>query len=1015
MKVQFEMVQSIEHTRNPIEEVPSEAPSEATSETSKEDPTETPKEASKEVSKEAPKDASKEASIPVNSMQVKTEPEDQATSPAKLPNLEVSITTVQPNQELRAALLGSKKVSNNEDLGANDSPNEPEQESLDQTDSKEDSDDEQASDEEYEPTSDDEPDYEEAESSSDDGSEFDPNESSTKPTKKGPSKERQKKARISVPSNEKIKSLLSSDILSAANANANASDMHQIPVSQKRDKSKALTEEVSKLPIEDQPQARKDSHALLEWSRKFNPSAKIVDMNWQIGGLKTLLKHHQLKAAAWMHDRESSKEEPNGGLLCDEMGLGKTLTVLATIAHERIPRRSNAPTLVVVPRSLIAQWINQIDTHCVSKISTSVLEYFAGSQASQSSVVKSMQAKRIVITTYGQICSSYPKLKLPVTMKTPEEEEAWREEEFNRRAGPFHKVEWHRIVLDEAHAIKNKDSATSIAVRALKGRFKWAMSGTPLHNGAEELYPYLHFIFTSGRMEYETFLKKYSNGLDDILEIVLHRSTYSTRVLGRPIVTLPGFNSRVVEVELCAAERQLYREIQDLGIAMIESTADTKQKQSRCIFAVITMLRMFVSHPLLIQKSLEAILKKGVIEELKDMAQKGVAESASGIIIDLLLALADKVASRPRLPGNFFELREIYYKTIVHIRQHEGTYQEFLRRKCPRCEEFIREDKAFVVTSCQHVYCKGCFDQLPDPNGEIDTTTRVCSSCENPIEEAGYSDDSPKNSPKKGTPKKRKQSKPKPKGKKIFDKQSPKFFKQKFLRKDPSDDEWDEPSDDEDDWISRVGDSMPSAKTTAVRELVTNWVKEDEDVKIVIFVQFLKTVRLLQFMCEEEGWKYAVITGRVSPISRNKQIEQFGKEKDIKIMISSLRTGGVGLNLTMANKCILVDLWWNEAIQEQAYCRLYRIGQPRVVESVQIVAKGSIDEYMVELQKRKTRNIRQVFNADALKEILGLSGEIREKPDGGFSIFNNKENKHANSWVRVVESGILEVDSSEED
>lgn len=281
------MVQSIEHTMNPIEEVPSEAPSEAPSETSKEDSMETPKEASKE--------APKEASIPVNSMQVKTEPEDQATSPAKLPNLEVSITTVQPNQELRAVLLGSKKVSNNEDLGANDSPNEPEQESLDQTDSKEDSDDGQASDEEYEPTSDDEPDYEEAESSSDDGSEFDPNESSTKPTKKGPSKERQKKARISVPSNEKIKSLLSSDILSAANANANASHMHQIPVSQKKDKSKALMEEVSKLSIEDQPQARKDVRALLEWSKKFNPSAKIVDMNWQIGGLKTLLKHHQVR------------------------------------------------------------------------------------------------------------------------------------------------------------------------------------------------------------------------------------------------------------------------------------------------------------------------------------------------------------------------------------------------------------------------------------------------------------------------------------------------------------------------------------------------------------------------------------------------------------------------------------------------------------------------------------------------------------------------------------------------
>lgn len=269
---------------------------------------------------------------------------------------------------------------------------------------------------------------------------------------------------------------------------------------------------------------------------------------------------------------------------------------------------------------------------------------------------------------------------------------------------------------------------------------------------------------------------------------------------------------------------------------------------------------MFVSHPLLIQKSLEAILNKSVIKELKKIAQKeGVADTASGIIVDLVLALGDKVASRPRLPGNFSELRKIYYDHMVKVRQDKGVHEELRYKLCPRCNVIVKEERSFVITSCYHLYCKGCFDELPDQNGKIDTITRICSSCKNPIEEAGYSDDSPKNSPKKGLPKKRKQSKPKPKGKKFFDKQAPKFFKQRFLRKDPSDDEWDEPNDDEDDWISRVGDSMPSAKTTAVRELVTNWVKEDEDVKIVIFVQFLKTVRLLQFMCEEEGWKYAVV------------------------------------------------------------------------------------------------------------------------------------------------------------
>lgn len=60
------------------------------------------------------------------------------------------------------------------------------------------------------------------------------------------------------------------------------------------------------------------------------------------------------------------------------------------------------------------------------------------------------------------------------------------------------------------------------------------------------------------------------------------------------------------------------------------------------------------------------------------------------------------------------------------------------------------------------------------------------------------------------------------------------------------------------------------------------------------------------------------MTGRISPTARDKEIEKFGNEKDVHIMLSSLKTGGVGLNLTMANKCILVDPWWNAAIQDQA-------------------------------------------------------------------------------------------------
>ncbi|EKV11056.1 SNF2 family helicase, putative [Penicillium digitatum PHI26] len=911
-----------------------------------------------------------------NNTQVRAEPDCPPNNLANVPDLEIGTPPAKPNEELRAFVPDSK-VQDNDDPEPDNLSKGSEEGPLDETSSNERSDNELSSDEEFEFASDDQFPSDSDSGSSDDDGDFDPIDYITKPTKKRPRKEGKKKAKTSVALTEKVKDLMSSKILSTANANANASD---VPGSQKKDKSKALAEVIAKLPKNDRLQAKKDVAELIESSKRFTPSAKIVTMNWEVRGLNTLLKHHQLKAAAWMLDRESSEEEPNGGLLCDEMGLGKTLTAL-------------------------------------EKISKDVLEHFAGSQTRRQDVAKAMRQKRIVLTTYEQVCNSYPKLKPPVTIKTPEELEAWREEEFNCRVGPLHKVEWHRIVLDEAHSIKNKDSATSIAIRALNGKFKWALSGTPLHNGVGELYPYLHFIFTSERMEYQTFLKKYSKGLDQILETVLHRSTYSTQILGRPIVTLPGIINRVVEVELCQAERHLYREIQDVGIAMLTGLAQTKERPTRCILAVITMLRMFVSHPLLAQKFLEVVLNQGVIKALKAMAEeKGVAETPSGIIISLILAMGDKVAPRPKPPGSFSELLGIYHKHMMKVRKEEGVYAELSYKICPLCIETVKEYRPFVITSCYHLYCKGCFDGLPDQDGKIDTATRVCSSCKKPIEEAGYSDDSPKTSPKKGSPMKRKQSTPKPKGKNIFAKRPRSTFKKQVLHRDPSDDEWDEPVEDADDWVARIGNRMPSAKTTAILDLIAKWMKEDENVKIVIFVQFLKTVQILQYMFDEEGWEYAIITGKVSPTSRDQQIEKFGKDKDIKIMISSLKTGGVGLNLTMANKCILVDPWWNEAIQDQAYCRLYRIGQPRLVEYVQIVAKGSIDTWMINLQKEKTRNIHQLFSADSLKEILGFSGDIHEKPDGGFSILTSKENNHAHTWAQCVETGILNVvDSLEED
>lgn len=269
---------------------------------------------------ETPKETPKETPSPANDVQVKTEPEDLAHSPNMLTNLEVSIPGVRPNQNLRNVYLSSKKVQNQDDPEPEDLPKEPE-ELLDGTESTESSDNGQSSgdDENYsdnhesssdddESPSDDESelapdeqrlgDSKDAEPSSRNESDIDTMECSPKPVKirhSNKSKGKKKtKPSISSKLNEKVRSLMQSNILS--DANANAADMKQsIPVSQKGDKAKALAEEVAKLPIGDQAQAKKDAAALIEDSKKFTPSAKIVNMNWKVEGLETLLKHHQVR------------------------------------------------------------------------------------------------------------------------------------------------------------------------------------------------------------------------------------------------------------------------------------------------------------------------------------------------------------------------------------------------------------------------------------------------------------------------------------------------------------------------------------------------------------------------------------------------------------------------------------------------------------------------------------------------------------------------------------------------
>jgi non-specific serine/threonine protein kinase len=101
---------------------------------------------------------------------------------------------------------------------------------------------------------------------------------------------------------------------------------------------------------------------------------------------------------------------------------------------------------------------------------------------------------------------------------------------------------------------------------------------------------------------------------------------------------------------------------------------------------------------------------------------------------------------------------------------------------------------------------------------------------------------------------------------------------------------------------------------------------------------------------------------------RFEQVNKFNNRDDIKIFLSTLRTGGSGINLTSADTVIHYDLWWNPAVQNQATDRVHRIGQNKQVYVYKFVTKGTIEEKIMNLQLEKQKQLQNlIYNYDETK------------------------------------------------
>jgi superfamily II DNA or RNA helicase len=152
-----------------------------------------------------------------------------------------------------------------------------------------------------------------------------------------------------------------------------------------------------------------------------------------------------------------------------------------------------------------------------------------------------------------------------------------------------------------------------------------------------------------------------------------------------------------------------------------------------------------------------------------------------------------------------------------------------------------------------------------------------------------------------------------------------------------------------------------SGKLMALRDLIQTSIAGGH--RVLVFSQFVTMLTIIRRAMEEDGVKYEYLDG--STKDRQACVENFQRDDGPPVFLISLKAGGSGLNLTAADTVIHFDPWWNPAVEDQATDRAHRIGQTKVVTTYRLLAKGTIEEKILELGAKKRELVGAVLSEDA--------------------------------------------------
>ncbi|KAF2760670.1 hypothetical protein EJ05DRAFT_498629 [Pseudovirgaria hyperparasitica] len=729
--------------------------------------------------------------------------------------------------------------------------------------------------------------------------------------------------------------------------------------------------------LEDHKKASTD-RAMIERAKKSFFGRGCVSMReggvFAIKGMRTLLKDYQLIAAGEMRERETQPGAMHGGILALAAGMGKTIVALSNIVNGRKPLGvQTRSTLVVCPASLKGNWREQVEEHCYSnkafdrmdrqakrlaeKYGLRVMTY--AKQLLQSGCdIDTIESHDIVITTYDEVRNSHPSWEAWLAKFDPDGHKsettvnkAWQVY-FEGNCGIFHRLEWHRIVLDEGHRIKSPKSATSIACRALKADNRWVLTATPLDNEMSDLYAIKSFLQDPNIGGLKTFKRNFCNRNDtdhaaranaDIGRLIFCR-THGDLFNNKPLLPLPKIIEREIRCELDPLEKLML----DISLEnFYDEGKATKQSQSmrKSILPFIDQHRRLLSHPILFYHVIQHF-SDHQIKLLHECAGRLHSESCVSAPGTRVRRAREAIRLKDGIAGPF-ELRGRSYGQ--HVRCDK--YWDCIRRPvalgdtpaeniCVVCGHIPENAQ---IAPCLHLFCKDCILGIRVGSEQMSKETS-CPKCSAAIT----------------------QMKP---------------FTQQIGNESRA------PMDQKHNpWINLPGPMMPSTKTLALKAQVEEWMDEDPAVKIIIFTEFRLCIELLKHICTAENWKFTTSYGAMSTDAQDRELRKFKTSATKNILLASIGCVGTGHNLKEATRIIILEPNWKASTEEQAAFRILRLGQTKETVIVRIHVKGSIDEHVVGRQQVKANMAAAMLDSarnrkltlSALKKLFGPNRDPNE-------------------------------------